>query len=366
MRIEIQGDRQNMSLQSQEVSVFDFSVAEDEDSRSVSTSSYCGDKEAGMVACRVCHCNESDKRGDAALAFLGITPPSNDAQDTPGEESVGKSVLKDVGPGSYNSGGLRRSGFVEFISPNGEVFVCKNDVEMVQDNNDDKLLELGCACKNALALVHYACALKWFILNGSTICEICGCIAENVKFADVRKVMNSLKDYEALRERTVNGEPTPAQVLDDSGVDPDAVAAIRRQRLSEISLWFKPHDNSVTVISEEVSRQTSSRSVAEEPTENENSTTRLSLMGSAILVAAGLLTVILSGLIAPRVGKRSAKTVTYILLAGVCALAVMITFRFFVLTRHKYGRARYWIILFVFWFIDFGVWAARIHRTHAS
>ncbi|KAF3565442.1 hypothetical protein DY000_02019443 [Brassica cretica] len=36
-----------------------------------------------------------------------------------------------------------------------------------------------------------------------------------------------------------------------------------------------------------------------------------------------------------------------------------------VLTRIRYGPARYWAILFVFWFLVFGIWASRSHG-HAS
>lgn len=38
----------------------------------------------------------------------------------------------------------------------------------------------------------------------------------------------------------------------------------------------------------------------------------------------------------------------------------------FVLTRIKYGPARYWAILFVFWFLVFGIWASRTHGAHAA
>lgn len=38
----------------------------------------------------------------------------------------------------------------------------------------------------------------------------------------------------------------------------------------------------------------------------------------------------------------------------------------FVLTRIKYGPARYWAILFVFWFLVFGIWASRTHGAHTT
>lgn len=265
------------------------------------------DKEAGLAACRVCQCAESDKRGDAALGFLGIIPPIQEGRKSNGEtQSDGKQVQKDV-EGAKNPG--RESGFVEFIGPDGEVFICNADLEMGTCHNQDTVIELGCSCKSDLALVHYACALKWFVNHGSTICEICGHVAKNIRIADFKKVVVSLKDYEALRERTASGEPNPMQLHTSSGVDPDAVAAIRRQRLSEISLWFSPHiynnnnnNSNSTAVSQVVSEQPLN-TVSEEVAPAENPATKWAVEGTGILLATGLLTVTLAWLIAPRVGK---------------------------------------------------------------
>lgn len=266
------------------------------------------DKEAGLAVCRVCQCSESDKRGDAALGFLGITPPlpevnesngkvNSDNKETPVNDEYINTTSKKAG---------RRSGVVELISPDGDVFICNTDLEMGSGQNQDALIELGCACKNDLALVHYACALKWFINHGSTVCEICGHVAKNIRTADFKKIVVSLKDYEALRERTVSGEPNPAQVHASAGVDPDAVAAIRRQRLSEISLWFSPHNNNNISASAAASQVVSDQplnSVAEDVIPAENRATKWAVEGTGILLATGLLTVTLAWLIAPRVGK---------------------------------------------------------------
>ncbi|EOX92698.1 RING/FYVE/PHD zinc finger superfamily protein isoform 2 [Theobroma cacao] len=247
------------------------------DSDDSGTYSQCSrDKEAGLATCRVCHCVESDKRGDAALGFLGITPPlpeavKSNAEAKPNSNGIPKDVESDF---SHAKSVGRESGFVEFISPEGEVFICSTDLEIGSCHHHDALIELGCSCKNDLALVHYACALKWFVSHGSTVCEICGNPAKNIRTSDFKKVVVSLKDYEALRERTASGDPNPAQVHTSSGVDPDAVAAIRRQRLSEISLWFSPHsnnnnNNSSAAVSQAVSEQplnTFTEEVA--PTEN--------------------------------------------------------------------------------------------------
>ncbi|KAJ1387792.1 Zinc finger, RING-CH-type [Sesbania bispinosa] len=317
------------------------------------------EKETGLASCRVCQCAESDKRGDAALEFLGITPVI---------ESDGKGVQKDM---SLHKNIENKSGVVEFVGPDGEVFICKNDLE-IGLSHQDALLELGCCCKNDLALVHYACALKWFVNHGSTICEICGHIANNIRVSDFNKVVGSLKEYEALRERTATGDPGPAQAHANNGVDPDAVAAIRRQRLSEIALWFCPHNSSsitnnsnVDTVSQVVSEQPLNI-VPEDAGPEQNPATKWAVEGTGILLATGLLTITLAWLIAPRVGKKTAKSGLHILLGGVCALTVVIFFRFFVLTRIKYGPARYWAILFVFWFLVFGIWASRTHGAHTT
>lgn len=325
------------------------------------------DRETSIATCRVCHCTESDKRGDAALGFLGITPPSQ--QECQNEEELkpsGKRLLGDSDK-SFDKG---QYGVIEFVSPKGEIFICNADLEMGSYHLENKLIELGCSCKSDLALVHYACALKWFVNHGSTVCEICGKLARNIRITDFKKVVVSLKEYEALRERTASGDPNPAQVHSSLGVDPDAVAAVRRQRLSEISLWFNPHNmnnnNNNTSASLVVFEQPLTSVTEEVVVPTENPATKWAVEGTGILLATGLLTITLAWLIAPRVGKKTAKSGLHILLGGICALAVVVFFRFFVLTRIKYGPARYWAILFVFWFLVFGIWASRTHGAHTT
>ncbi|XP_004503898.1 uncharacterized protein [Cicer arietinum] len=323
------------------------------------------EREMGLPSCRVCQCAESDKRGDAALGFLGITPVIERKREV---KSDGEGIPKHT---TLHKNLESRPGMMEFVSPDGEVFVCKNDLE-IGLSYEDTLIELGCCCKNDLGLVHYACALKWFINHGSTICEICGHIANNIRISDFNKVVGSIKEYEALRERTVNGDPGPNQDQPNTGVDPDAVAAIRRQRLSEIALWFCPHNSNninnnsnVDTLSQVVSEQ-ALNIVHEEAGPEQNTATKWAVEGTGILLATGLLTITLAWLIAPRVGKKTARSGLHILLGGICALTVVIFFRFFVLTRIKYGPARYWAILFVFWFLVFGIWASRTHSAHTT
>ncbi|XP_050126479.1 uncharacterized protein LOC126603607 [Malus sylvestris] len=331
------------------------------------------DNEASLLTCRVCHCAESDKRGDAALGFLGIVPPLQEACISNGEVKphstlVPKDAECDISA-QKNVG--KESGFLEFISPDGEVFICSADLETGSCRHEDMLVELGCSCKNDLALVHYACALKWFVNHGSTVCEICGRVAKNIRTSDFKKVMVSLKEYETLRERTARGEADAAQVNTCAGIDPDAVAAIRRQRLSEISLWFTPYGNSSNNNNTDSNSVEISQVASEQPLNPvivpaENPATKWAVEGTGILLATGLLTVTLAWLIAPRVGKKTARSGLHILLGGICALTVVVFFRFFVLTRIKYGPARYWAILFVFWFLVFGIWASRTHGSHTT
>ncbi|KAJ0236440.1 hypothetical protein HA466_0257440 [Hirschfeldia incana] len=297
-------------------------VKNKEELAAVEQQRYSTDSDSGLPTCRVCHSTESDKRGDAALGLLGITPPVPEARQSNADKTC------------------------DDVSKATEAI----DIEMGIQTRQDSLLELGCSCKNELALVHYACALKWFLNHGSTVCEICGNPAENINTADVNKVVIALRDHTALRERT---EPVSTT---------DEVAAIRRQRLSEISSWFGPHslnNNSSSVAASQAVSEQPSGVVSFDILPMENRATKWAVEGTGILLATGLLTVTLVWLIAPRVDKKTARSGVHILLGGLCALIVVIFFRFVVLTRIRYGPARYWVILFIFWSLVFGVWASR-------
>ncbi|KAJ4897334.1 RING/FYVE/PHD zinc finger superfamily protein [Raphanus sativus] len=308
---------------------------------------YSTDSDSGLPTCRVCHSVESDRRGDTALGFLGITPPIPEARKSNADE-----VSKDAEAEQKSS----------VVKSNGEVFICTSDIEMGIQQHQDSLLELGCSCRNELALVHYACALKWFLNHGSTVCEICGNAAENIKTADFNKVVV------ALRERTADGGDANyvlPPVNTESTIDADEAGAIRRQRLSEISSWFGPHslnnhnNNSSSVLASQATPEQALGAVSFGVLPTENRATKWAVEGTGILLATGLLTVTLVWLIAPRVGKKTARSGLHILLGGLCALTIVIFFRFVVLTRIKYGPARYWAILFIFWFLVFGIWASR-------
>ncbi|KAG2327002.1 hypothetical protein Bca52824_009730 [Brassica carinata] len=279
---------------------------------------YSTDSDSGLPTCRVCHSVESDRRGDTALGILGITPPIPEARKSNADD-----VSKDTDAEQKSS----------IVKSNGE-----------------------------LALVHYACALKWFLNHGSTVCEICGNAAENIKTADFNNVVV------ALSEKTADGGDANSvlPVSTESTIDTDEVVVIRRQRLSEISSWFGPHSLN-NHNNNNSSSAAASQAMQEQPLDavnfgvlpTENRATKWAVEGTGILLATGLLTVTLVWLIAPRVGKKTARSGLHILLGGLCALTIVIFFRFVVLTRIKYGPARYWAILFIFWFLVFGIWASR-------
>lgn len=47
-------------------------------------------------------------------------------------------------------------------------------------SGNSESIELGCACKQDLALCHRDCAEEWFKIRGNIVCEICGETAKNV------------------------------------------------------------------------------------------------------------------------------------------------------------------------------------------
>jgi len=48
------------------------------------------------------------------------------------------------------------------------------------NSGNSESIELGCACKQDLALCHRDCAEEWFKIRGNIVCEICGETAKNV------------------------------------------------------------------------------------------------------------------------------------------------------------------------------------------
>ncbi|XP_044968725.1 uncharacterized protein LOC123428570 isoform X1 [Hordeum vulgare subsp. vulgare] len=338
------------------------------------------DKDDGLALCRVCHCVEPDLRGESALGFLGIVPPSPD----PSCLKADKDPDNDATKNSTSKDGIDVPKFLEFISPEGEIFKCATDIESGPLRPQDDVVNLGCSCKNELALAHYACALKWFISHGSTVCEICGNVATNVRPEDFNMVLASLKDYEALRERTSTGDLSYLHYRADASVDPVALAAVRRQRLCEISSWFNPH-NTHFVFSR--SQRHNNNNNEEVPVSPSNNSADYSVSawgpshgGSTVgstgaFVAIALAFVILAWFVAPHVGKRAAAIILHMLLGGLCSLTIIISLRFvsklqcltyMVFPRIQFGSMRYWAILFMSWFLVFGVWASRTRTIRSA
>ncbi|KAK1377968.1 RING-CH-type domain-containing protein [Heracleum sosnowskyi] len=50
-------------------------------------------------------------------------------------------------------------------------------------------IELGCCCKDDLAVAHKHCAETWFKIKGNKTCEICGSVAENVSCANEAELL---------------------------------------------------------------------------------------------------------------------------------------------------------------------------------
>ncbi|CAH8302326.1 unnamed protein product [Eruca vesicaria subsp. sativa] len=59
-------------------------------------------------------------------------------------------------------------------------------------------IELGCSCKDDLAVAHRQCAETWFKIKGNKICEICQSVARNVGGAN-EMVMLTVVDERELR-----------------------------------------------------------------------------------------------------------------------------------------------------------------------
>ncbi|KAJ4786438.1 RING/FYVE/PHD zinc finger superfamily protein [Rhynchospora pubera] len=338
-------------------------------------SSSSTESDVGRPLCRVCHCSESDLRGESALAFLGILPPSQERSEIQNLNPNSKSNLSL----NENCTTAKDASVVELVSPDGEIFVCNaSDIEAGPICQEDSLIDLGCSCKNELSLAHYACALKWFVSHGSTICEICGTIAKNIRMTDFKKVLASLKDYDELRTSIITGGLTQLRVENgNTGVDPDAVAGIRRQRLSEISSWFNPRNSSsvVAVSQGQDELHVSSPSIGDNINNGElwrdgtgwdrRENMRRGLEGTGAFVAVGLILAILAWLLAPHVSKTAAFIGIHLLLGVLCSLTLVIFLRF-VVPRAKYGPTRYWVVSFAFLFLVFGVWVSRTRNIRSS
>ncbi|KAI5077453.1 hypothetical protein GOP47_0007277 [Adiantum capillus-veneris] len=287
------------------------------------------DEEVSLDVCRICQCHDSDEVGENALKLLRITVPSHAIDES--SKAFGKTGL-----------------------------AC----------HVDRLMELGCACKNDHALAHYACALRWFVSRASVVCEICGMPAANVNIIDWINVLCVLRGKDALQQTHV------IPMLANVDISPCRIAhctfdtfANASEDLIEVMAWFDPAGNR-TNLPRTLSEQTLSEQVIDVQDDVSSSTspaTKWAIEVAGILIATGLLTVTITWLLSSRLDKSVARRGVDVLLGGLCALSIVVFLRFGVLPRIKYGPARYWAILVVFWFLVFGVWASttRSSRSHS-
>lgn len=61
----------------------------------------------------------------------------------------------------------------------------------------NETMQLGCHCKEDLAIAHRDCAEAWFKIKGNRICEICGATAQNIIGAEDTGFMEQWNDADA-------------------------------------------------------------------------------------------------------------------------------------------------------------------------
>ncbi|KAJ7540667.1 hypothetical protein O6H91_10G025500 [Diphasiastrum complanatum] len=90
------------------------------------------------------------------------------------------------------------------IDPVGdmECRVCHANLCIQSDCGD--AMELGCACKDDLAVVHRRCAEAWFKIKGNRICEVCGVNAANIVGLKDVEFMNRLQAADPNRLERAN------------------------------------------------------------------------------------------------------------------------------------------------------------------
>lgn len=61
----------------------------------------------------------------------------------------------------------------------------------------NETMQLGCHCKEDLAIAHRDCAEAWFKIKGNRVCEICGATAQNIVGAEDTGFMEQWNDADA-------------------------------------------------------------------------------------------------------------------------------------------------------------------------
>ncbi|KAK1298416.1 hypothetical protein QJS10_CPB14g01702 [Acorus calamus] len=67
-------------------------------------------------------------------------------------------------------------------------------------------IELGCSCKEDLAVSHRQCAETWFKIKGNKICEICGATAKNVIGTGEAELIEQLNETSNTAATTQSSE----------------------------------------------------------------------------------------------------------------------------------------------------------------
>ncbi|CAM8949124.1 unnamed protein product [Rhodiola kirilowii] len=108
------------------------------------------------------------------------------------------------------------------VEIDGDVKVCI-DEEVYDESRECRIchlrlgigrnaIELGCDCKNDLAVAHTNCAERWFKIRGNRICEICNSTAENVHIVSELELMQQSSVANASSAVTASlAPPSPTE-----------------------------------------------------------------------------------------------------------------------------------------------------------
>ncbi|KAH7285516.1 hypothetical protein KP509_33G031500 [Ceratopteris richardii] len=241
--------------------------------------------EALLDVCRICQCFDADKVGERALKILDITVPPDAIHRNP-------TISLETSPTTHG----------------------------------DRLIELGCDCKNDLALTHYACALRWFASRDSDLCEICGAPSVNVRSMDRKKVSLIIKGKNA-HQRPDSTIAISNREASSARGDSRAVCILPNatEDLVSVLAWFDPSGNSshnpATFYEQGVD-------IPSEGPPSSSPATRWAVEVSGIIIATGLLTVTITWLLSSRIDKTVARGGLNVLLGGLSALSIVVFLRF--------------------------------------
>ncbi|XP_010554899.1 PREDICTED: uncharacterized protein LOC104824487 [Tarenaya hassleriana] len=105
----------------------------------------------------------------------------------------------------------------------------KRDCRICQLGAESGGIELGCSCKDDLAIVHRQCAETWFKIKGDEICEICHSVARNIAGA------NAITASPEEQETVANGGAT-VTVAGGGSQPPESPSVWQGQRFLNVLL----------------------------------------------------------------------------------------------------------------------------------